>query len=334
MQAGNPARRRPQRRRRRHPVGRRGQGQGRRLADRPRPGRGALPGRPQRRPHAGHQGRKTALQLIPSGIMRDGVACYIGNGVVVDPAHLLRRDRAPRGARHRRAFAAVHQRVLPADPAVPRRGRPGARGAARDQRRRQDRHHRQGHRPGLRRQGGAPRAARAGPEAPGALRAQAARAARAAQLRARRLPEGRAARRSSRSSTRRWRVAEQLRADDGRRRLPRCTRRTCAGANLLFEGAQGTLLDIDHGTYPYVTSSNCVAGNAAAGAGVGPGHAALHPGHHQGLHHARGQRAVPDRAADRRSRARVGPPPVHRRARSAARSPAARAAAAGSTRRR
>jgi adenylosuccinate synthase len=43
-----------------------------------------------------------------------------------------------------------------------------------------------------------------------------------------------------------------------------------AGANILFEGAQGTLLDIDHGTYPYVTSSNCVAGNAAAGAGAGP----------------------------------------------------------------
>jgi adenylosuccinate synthase len=44
----------------------------------------------------------------------------------------------------------------------------------------------------------------------------------------------------------------------------------CAGVNLLFEGAQGTLLDVDHGTYPFVTSSNCVAGNAAAGAGVGP----------------------------------------------------------------
>jgi len=44
-----------------------------------------------------------------------------------------------------------------------------------------------------------------------------------------------------------------------------------AGANLLFEGAQGSLLDVDHGTYPFVTSSNCVAGNAAAGAGVGPG---------------------------------------------------------------
>jgi adenylosuccinate synthase len=41
------------------------------------------------------------------------------------------------------------------------------------------------------------------------------------------------------------------------------------GENLLFEGAQGTLLDIDHGTYPYVTSSNCVAGQASAGAGVG-----------------------------------------------------------------
>ncbi len=44
-----------------------------------------------------------------------------------------------------------------------------------------------------------------------------------------------------------------------------------AGGNLLFEGAQGALLDIDHGTYPFVTSSNCVAGQASAGAGVGPG---------------------------------------------------------------
>ena len=44
-----------------------------------------------------------------------------------------------------------------------------------------------------------------------------------------------------------------------------------AGGSILFEGAQGTLLDIDHGTYPFVTSSNCVAGQAAAGSGVGPG---------------------------------------------------------------
>ena len=44
------------------------------------------------------------------------------------------------------------------------------------------------------------------------------------------------------------------------------------GRNLLFEGAQGALLDIDHGTYPFVTSSNCVSGAAAAGAGIGPAH--------------------------------------------------------------
>jgi adenylosuccinate synthase len=43
-----------------------------------------------------------------------------------------------------------------------------------------------------------------------------------------------------------------------------------AGKSLLFEGAQGTLLDVDHGTYPFVTSSNTVAGNAATGSGVGP----------------------------------------------------------------
>lgn len=44
----------------------------------------------------------------------------------------------------------------------------------------------------------------------------------------------------------------------------------CAKKNVLFEGAQGTLLDLDHGTYPYVTSSNPVAGGACIGAGVGP----------------------------------------------------------------
>lgn len=53
-----------------------------------------------------------------------------------------------------------------------------------------------------------------------------------------------------------WRVL------DGKRR---------AGARILFEGAQGTMLDVDHGTYPYVTSSNTVAGQASAGSGIGPG---------------------------------------------------------------
>jgi adenylosuccinate synthase len=45
-----------------------------------------------------------------------------------------------------------------------------------------------------------------------------------------------------------------------------------AGKNILFEGAQGTQLDIDHGTYPFVTSSNVVAGNACTGSGFGPAH--------------------------------------------------------------
>ncbi|MDR2577230.1 MAG: adenylosuccinate synthase [Chitinispirillales bacterium] len=43
-----------------------------------------------------------------------------------------------------------------------------------------------------------------------------------------------------------------------------------AGKKLLFEGAQGTFLDVDHGTYPYVTSSNTISGSACTGAGVGP----------------------------------------------------------------
>ncbi len=50
--------------------------------------------------------------------------------------------------------------------------------------------------------------------------------------------------------------------DEGRR----------AGKNILFEGAQGTQLDIDHGTYPFVTSSNTIAGNACSGSGFGPTH--------------------------------------------------------------
>ena len=47
---------------------------------------------------------------------------------------------------------------------------------------------------------------------------------------------------------------------------------TRAGRKILFEGAQGTHLDVEHGTYPFVTSSNTVSGNAACGAGLGPNH--------------------------------------------------------------
>ncbi len=49
------------------------------------------------------------------------------------------------------------------------------------------------------------------------------------------------------------------------------TRSAARGQRILFEGAQGTLLDVDHGTYPFVTSSNTISGQAAAGSGMGPG---------------------------------------------------------------
>ena len=53
---------------------------------------------------------------------------------------------------------------------------------------------------------------------------------------------------------------------------PRCssTRRSTRGKEVLFEGAQATLLDLDHGTYPFVTSSNPIASGAATGIGIGP----------------------------------------------------------------
>ena len=66
-----------------------------------------------------------------------------------------------------------------------------------------------------------------------------------------------------------WRLLEQKRR---------------AGKRILFEGAQGTLLDIDHGTYPFVTSSNTVAGQAAAGSGLGPQRLALCSWHYQSLY--------------------------------------------------
>ena len=87
------------------------------------------------------------------------------------------------------------------------------------------------------------------------------------------------------------------------------------GKQILFEGAQAALLDVDHGTYPYVTSSNTVAGQAAAGTGVGPGQ----------LHYVLGV------AKAYATRVGAGPFPTEL---DDARSRAARGAAAGSTRRR
>ena len=103
---------------------------------------------------------------------------------------------------------------------------------------------------------------------------------------------------------------------------------SCSAApTCMFEGAQGAMLDIDHGTYPFVTSSNTTAGGAAAGTGLGPRDFDRRARHRQGLHHARRRGAVPDRAVRRHRRA-----PVARRPRIRRGHRAARAAAAGSMR--
>ena len=72
-----------------------------------------------------------------------------------------------------------------------------------------------------------------------------------------------------------------------------------AGKRILFEGAQGSLLDIDFGTYPYVTSSTTMSGDGGFGAGHGTGRDRLRAGHRQGLYHPRGRGPFPDRAARR-----------------------------------
>ena len=98
------------------------------------------------------------------------------------------------------------------------------------------------------------------------------------------------------------------------------------GQSVLLEGAQGTLLDLDHGTYPFVTSSNPIAGAAATGIGIGPTRIDAVDRRLEGVRDARRRRPVPERdgrAAERRRCASS--------ARSSARSPAASGGRAGST---
>ncbi|MDH5538336.1 MAG: adenylosuccinate synthase [Rhizobacter sp.] len=222
--------------------------------------------------NAGHtlviNGVKTALQLIPSGIMRDGVACYIGNGVVVDPTHLLgeieRLEAIGLEVRSRLFISESCPLILPIHVEVDKA------------------------REAMRESSGAGKIGTTGKGIGPAYEDKVARRA----LRVQDLKHPDRFRRKLKELLElhnfllgtflrakplefqpifdhAMRVAEALRpmmADVGYT-LHKAHR---AGANILFEGAQGTLLDIDHGTYPYVTSSNCVAGNAAAGAGVGP----------------------------------------------------------------
>ena len=97
---------------------------------------------------------------------------------------------------------------------------------------------------------------------------------------------------------------------------------------MLLEGAQGALLDVDHGTYPYVTSSNTTAGGAAVGAGIGPTAIDGVLGVVKAYTTRVGNGPLPTEADEPVRRSGCGS-----WAASSARSPAGRGAAAGSTRR-
>jgi adenylosuccinate synthase len=222
--------------------------------------------------NAGHtlviRGVKTALQLVPSGIMREGVACFIGNGVVVDPQHLLgeigRLEAIGLDVRSRLMVSESCPLILPFHVEVDK---------AREL---------------LRESSGAGKIGTTGKGIGPAYEDKVAR--RALRVQDLKHPERFAAKLRELLELHNFALEGQLHAKplafepifemamkagealrpmigDVGYTLYNANR---AGTSILFEGAQGTLLDIDHGTYPFVTSSNCVAGNAAAGSGVGP----------------------------------------------------------------
>ncbi|WP_295527752.1 adenylosuccinate synthase [uncultured Pseudacidovorax sp.] len=223
--------------------------------------------------NAGHtlviNGVKTALHLIPSGIMRPGVTCYIGNGVVLSCAKLFEEieglEKAGVEVRSRLRVSEACPLILPFHAALD---------VARE---------------AYREKGGIEKIGTTGRGIGPAYEDKIAR--RALRVQDLKHPERFAQKLRVLLDLHNHVLTQVLGAEpidydtvyaeamkhaeilkpmiaDVSRELNEAHRN---GANLLFEGAQGTLLDVDHGTYPYVTSSNCVAGNAAAGSGVGPG---------------------------------------------------------------
>ena len=219
--------------------------------------------------NAGHTlvigGQKTALQLIPSGIMRAGVACYIGNGVVLSVPDFLREidklEASGIEVANRLKVSEACPVILPYHTALD---------AAREAKR-----------------GDAKIGTTGKGIGPAYEDKVARRAIRVADL----LNEKRLEEKLRENlDYHNYVLVNYLKAkavdfqstfDAALASVPRIRPMVTdvssalyaaykAGANLLFEGAQGSLLDVDHGTYPFVTSSNCVAGNAAAGSGVGP----------------------------------------------------------------
>ncbi len=219
--------------------------------------------------NAGHtvviEGEKTVLHLIPSGILRDNVRCLIGNGVVVSPAALIEELSMleARGvpARERLVLSPACPLILPYHVALDA-AREKARGARAI---------------GTTGRGIGPayedKAARRGLRVGDLLH----RERFAAKL-------GEVLDYHNFVLANYYRVAKldfQAILDEQMHHAEAIAPMVAdvaellfqhqrAGDNVLYEGAQGTLLDIDHGTYPYVTSSNTTAGFAATGTGSGP----------------------------------------------------------------
>ena len=219
--------------------------------------------------NAGHTlviaGKKTVLHLVPSGVLRAGVTCYIGNGVVLSPAALMKEidelESAGIDVCSRLRISNACTLILPYHAAVDI-----AREAAR----------------------GAEKIGTTGRGIGPAYEDKAAR--RAIRVQDLLFPERFSAKLREVLDFHNFMLTRQLGAPAVDFEETRDTALAYAermkplvadvpkelfqanrdGKNLLFEGAQGALLDVDHGTYPYVTSSNCVAGAAASGAGVGP----------------------------------------------------------------
>ena len=248
--------------------------------------------------NAGHtivvNGEKFATHLLPSGILTPGATCVIGNGVVVSPEALFREldalvargvDLAPLVVS---ANAHVH-RVVPRHHRQGHRALPRQRQARHDRPRhradvrRQDQPHRHPHRRPLRRGAAAPEGRGvAGGQEPAA--GQGLQPPRASSIDA---------------------VVEELLSYVERLRPMVAdtslllNRALDDGKTVLFEGAQATMLDVDHGTYPFVTSSNPIAGGVCTGAGIGPTRIDRVIGVIKAYTTRVGLRPVPDRAVRR-----------------------------------
>ena len=220
--------------------------------------------------NAGHtlviNGKKTVLRLIPSGILHAGVTCFIGNGVVLSPKALFEEmgelERAGVEVPHRLRISEACPLILPHHIALDR-AREAAMGEAKI---------------GTTGRGIGP--AYEDKVARRAIRVQDlfARERFAAKLGEVLDYHNFVLRHYFKAPTVDFQETLDEALQLGERLQPMTADVSAevnalirAGKRLLFEGAQAALLDIDHGTYPFVTSSNCVAGNAAAGAGVGPG---------------------------------------------------------------